>query len=164
MVFQPAEAPLKLIRGKELSTGNGVYSVSAGSSFSRQVDPVVVFASLSFGYSFPARGLNYKVNDTDTIEKVELGESYSGSAGIAYALSYKVSVNSSMRYTLQRGNKYYFENVTNPRKTGDSVSATFSIGVGWKTNEKTTYSVSLGYGLTGSSFSLSFRIPYTFVL
>ena len=46
--------------------------LSFGSSFSKQLDPVVLFWSLGYSHSFPLKNLNYTVQETYTLEKVDL--------------------------------------------------------------------------------------------
>jgi len=157
-------SPYKINPGTELSTGNGVFSFSAGGSFSKQIDPVVAFWSLSYTYNLDATNLNQTFADQYVLEKVKTGNEISASAGLAYALSYKVSVNSSISYVYTFNNEYYYRYATTVLDSGDNVSATLGLGMGWKLNNKTTLSFSLGYALTGSGFSASVRVPFNFVL
>src|SRR5690606_37268882 len=51
-------SPYEIDVQRQLSTGSGYYSFSAGGSFSKVLDPVVIFSSLSFTYNLPEDGLN----------------------------------------------------------------------------------------------------------
>ena len=164
VAFPTGRSPYKINPNTELSTGSGEYSYSLGGSFSKQVDPVVVFWSLGIGYSLALKNLNYKVSDTFTLEKVEPPLSYSFSMGMGYALSYANSINMSFSYAYARSTKLTYKELAAPVKTGDSVGASFGVGMGFMVTPKTSVSVSLGYSLISAGFSLSTRIPFDFVL
>lgn len=155
-------SPYKVNPEKELSTGSGYYSLSAGANFSKQVDPVVAFWSLGVSYPLDVTGINHVVNGY-TLQEVEPGISFSFSGGIAYALSYATSLNMSFSYSYQKNTTLHYKGI-DPVDTGDSASASFGLGMGWRVSQKTTVSYSLSYSLTSSSFSISFRVPFTFVL
>ncbi len=157
-------SPYEINTETELSTGGGIYSIAAGGSFSKQIDPIVAFWNLSYVYNMDATDLDHTISEGYVLEKVKTGNEISASAGLAYALSYKVSVNSSISYSYTYSHDYYYKNATSVLKSGDTVSATLGFGLGWKATNKTTLSFSLGYGLTGTGFSLSFRAPFNFVL
>jgi hypothetical protein len=162
--FPTGRSPYKINPNTELSTGNGLYSLSLGASFSKQVDPVIVFWSLGYTYPLYLNSLNYRVSDQVTLVKVQPGESYSFSMGWAYALSYANSINMSFSYGYQRSSKYTYKELTSPVKSGDTVSASFGMGMGLMITPKTTASISAAYSLVSAGFSLSTRIPFDFVL
>jgi hypothetical protein len=157
-------SPYEVNTDTELSTGNGVWSVSMGGSFSQQIDPVVAFWNASYTYNFDAKNINHTVAEGYVLEKVETGNSWDVGAGLAYAMSYKVSVNTSISYSYTYSSDYFYKDAESTLKSGDSVSATLGFGMGWKLNNKTTLSFSLGYGLTSTGFSASVRVPFTFLL
>lgn len=154
----------KINPDKELSTGNGVYSVSVGANFSKQVDPVVVFWQLGYRHTFDLTGLDYKVQNTYTLKEVDTGDTFSFGGGMGYALSYATTINMSFSYSYEKSTTLTYQELASAVKTGDTVSAMFSIGMGWRISAKTSLSFSLGYSLTDTAFSLSFRVPFTFVL
>ena len=160
-------SPYEINPSTELSTGSGLYSMSASGNFSQEVDPVVVFGSISYSHSLPKKNINQTVSEGVFLDKVESGDTLGFGAGLAYAMSYKVSVNSSFSYSFQHGSTYTYKNTNNTSKktkSGDSVGGTMSLGVGWRASEKILLSFGLGYSLTGPGFSLSFRAPFSFVL
>jgi len=157
-------SPYKINPDTELSTGSGYYSVSIGSSFSKQVDPVVLFWSVGYTYPFDLRDLEYMVQDTVTLDKVDLGSSFSCSMGMGYALSYANSINISFSYSYQKSSTFTYEELTSPVKTGDSTSASMGLGMGFVITPKTSVSVSVSYSLISSGFSLTTRVPFDFVL
>jgi len=157
-------SPFKINPETELSTGSGIYSFSATASFSKQIDPVVAFWNLGYTYTMDATGLNYRVAENYILEKVETGDQISFGGGLAYSLSYKVSVNASFSYGYSYSNSYFYRNATQAVESGDQVSASMSMGMGWRASQKTSLSFRLGYSLTGSGLTLTFRAPFTFVL
>ncbi len=161
--FPTGRSTFKINPATELSTGDGIYAFSVTGNFSKQIDPVVAFWNAGFTYKMDATGLDYKLTDTIILEKVETGNAFFFGAGLGYALSYKVSVNSSFSYTYNFSTKYHYNQLA-PAESGDDVSATISFGLGWKVSNRTSLSFGLGYELTGSGFSLTFRAPFTFVL
>lgn len=162
--FPTGRSPYKINTETELSTGGGIYSFTAGGSFSKQIDPVVAFWNLSYTYNLDATDLDHTIAEGYVLEKVKTGNEIAASAGLAYALSYKVSVNTSVSYSYVFSHDYYYKNATSVLKSGDTVSATLGFGMGWKATNKTTLSFSLGYGLTATGFSMSVRVPFNFVL
>ena len=163
-VLPTGRSPFKINPETELSTGNGVYEYSLTASFSKQIDPVVAFWSIGYTYRMDARGLDYRVLENYILEKVETGDYISVSAGLGYALSYKVSVNSSFSYAYKFSNSYHYRGAPRPIESGDDVSATFGVGMGWKATSKTTLSFSLAYNLSEPGFAFTFRAPFSFVL
>ncbi len=167
IIFPTGRSPYKINPNTELSTGGGEYIVSFGGSFSKQVDPVVVFWSLGIGYplGIGLRNLNYQEpNTTYTLDKVKAPLTYSLSMGMGYALSYANSINMSFNYSYAQSTTLIYKELTSPVKTGDSVSASFGVGMGFTVTPKTTASVSLAYSLLNAGFSLSTRIPFDFVM
>ncbi len=157
-------SPFKINPDTEISTGSGLYSVSLGGSFSKQIDPVVLFWSVSYAYSFKKTGLSYRVLDQITLEKVEPGSTIEFGMGMGYALSYANSINISLSYAYQRSTAYYYKEIDSAIDTGDRVSASVGIGMGINLTPKTTVSVALGHSLTSNGFSVTTRVPFDFVL
>ncbi len=157
-------SPFDINPETELSTGNGYYAVSAGTSFSKQVDPVVLFWNIGFTYPFKLDGLNHQVAEGVVLDTVEPGSSVSASLGMGYALSYANSINMSFSYSYKSSTSFKYENISTTYKSGDEVDASFGLGMGINISPKTTVSVSLAYSLTDTGFSLSTRIPFNFVL
>ena len=157
-------SPFDINPESEISTGNGYYALSAGASFSKQVDPVVLFWNVGLTYPFKLDGLNHTVAEGVVLDSVEPGTSVNASLGMGYALSYASSINMSFSYSYKLSTSYTYENISTTYETGDEVSASFGLGMGISVSPKTTVSVSLAYSLTDTSFSLSTRIPFNFVL
>ena len=162
-------SPYKINSDKELSTGDGVYSGSFSGSFSKELDPVVAFWNLGYSHSFPKSGLNHPTaTENIALDKVELGDTLTFAAGLGYAMSYQVSVNTAFNYSYRLSTTYTLKNIitnqTQESKSGDTAGGALSVGVGWRASEKTTISFGLSFDLVGSSFSFSVRAPFSFVL
>jgi len=164
-VFPTGRSPYKINPDTELSTGSGKYSMSLGGSFSKQVDPVVMFGNLGYShtFNFNLKDMDYLVSSAYTLQEVDPGDTYSFSLGVAYALSYQTSMNMSFSYSYGKSSTLTYKSL-DPVKTGDSTSASMGIGVGFKVNPKTTVSVSVSHSLTSQGFSLTTRVPFDFVL
>lgn len=157
-------SPYKINPKTELSTGSGTYGLSLGTSFSKQTDPVVLFWGLGYSYAFPLKNLNYRVQDTYTLEEVKSGGAYSFNMGMGYSLSYDTSINMSFSYGYAKSSTFTYKELAEPRETGDSVSASFGVGMGMTLTPKNSLSISLGYSLLSAGFSLSARLPFNFVM
>lgn len=162
--FPTGRSPYKINPDTELSTGSGYYVASLGANFSKQVDPVVVFWRLGYSHPFDITDLDYMVDETVTLKKVEPGDGFSLGAGLAYALSYDASINVSFNYSYSLSTRYTYEELAYTIRSANSTSGSFGIGFGWKISPKTTISYSLGYSLVGDGFSLSVRVPFSFML
>ena len=154
-------SPYKINPATSLATGSGFYSVNAGASLSQTMDPLVAFGNLSYNYNFQAAGLNQNWTSGSNLTRVDPGSSVSVAMGFGYALSYKASLNLSTQFTYGFSNQYYFSNAAT-YGSGSSVSASFSIGTGWKITPTRSIALKLGIGLTSSDpdFSFSVRVPF----
>ena len=164
VTFPTGRSPYEINPATELSTGNGVHACSLTASFSKQIDPVVAFWNAGYTYRFDADDLDYKVAENIILEEVKTGDYISVGAGIGYALSYKVSVNSSFSYTYEFSSEYHYRGASKAIESGDEASATFGVGIGWRASRNTILSFSLAYDLAESGFSFTFRAPFSFVL
>jgi hypothetical protein len=164
LAMPTGRSPFKINPKTELSTGNGEYVANVGGSFSKQLDPVVVFWGLGYSYPLPLKNLDYRVSDQVTLLKVDPGSSINFNMGWGYALSYANSINMSFSYSYAFSTTYTYKELPKPHKSGDTVSASFGVGMGIAVTPKTSVSVSLGYSLIDAGFSLTTRIPFDFVI
>jgi hypothetical protein len=162
--FPTGRSPYKINPKTELSTGSGNYSLSLGSSFSKQIDPVVLFWSIGYSYPLPMRNMNYRVQDQVTLEELVPGSSYSFSMGWGYAMSYATSINMSFSYGYYQSSTYAYKELKSKTKSGDSASGSFGVGMGIMVTPKTTASISLSYSLLNAGFSLTTRVPFDFAM
>jgi len=155
-------SPYKINPNTEISTGNGLYSISTGLNLSKPIDPLIVYGGLSYSrsFNFNVKDLHLNVGDF-VLEEVEPGDSIGFKMGMAYALSYRASINLGFNYSYGLSTTYHYSGHT--KETPIGTSASFSIGTGWKITPKTTISVGLGISLIGGDdFTLSVGIPFTF--
>lgn len=146
-------SPYDIDISRQLSTGAGYYSFSGGVSWSKVLDPVVVFSSLSLAYGVNETDLN-QVRGSLILSEVEPANSYSLSTGFSYALSYDVSLSISSQFS------YSDETVLKLRGAGtgtvsltaeDQVSALMSFALGVRVTESKIINTSVGFGLTEES-------------
>ena len=156
-------SPYEVNSATELSTGNGVYAFSLSANFSKQVDPVVVFWNVGYTHSLEAAGFEWNAAEDVIVDKVEKGDSIRFGGGFGQALSYKISVNYSFSYTYHYSTKYHFVG-SSQYDTGDSVDASLNLGMGWRVSREIRLSFGVGYSLTGSGVSLTFRMPFSYIL
>ena len=146
-----------------LSSGSGLYSISGGVSVSKVIDPLVAFGNLSYSYSLPDSNISQRWWASDTLTKVEPGNSIGLAFGFGYALSYQASLNMSVGLSYGFNSRYTLNNST-IYETGTSLGANFNIGTGWRLTSTKSIYVGLGIGLTinDPDFSLSFTLPFDF--
>src|SRR5699024_9420772 len=126
------DSPYDINPTKDLSGGKGYYSLGAGASFSKVIDPVVLFASTGYTYAFKATGLDQQ-RGSRILKKVEAGDSINFSMGLAYSLSYEVSVSASYQQSYNFASKFYFANEARPGKSPDSTSSIVITSLGLRT-------------------------------
>ncbi len=159
-------SPYKINPRKELSTGNGGYATTIGYNMSMPIDPVFVYGSVSYIYSFPITGLNYHQGEYDGeaqvyLETVIPGHQFRYSIGFGYSLSYSMSVNFGYSYGYSTKTEYKWFN-RDDYSTADNVSSSLSMGTNWNITPKRKMSVSIDIGLSNNSpdFTLSVSVPF----
>lgn len=142
-------SPYEIDVQRQLSTGSGYYSFSAGGSFSKVLDPVVIFSSLSFTYNLPEDGLN-QVRGARVLDKIDPGSSLSLSGGFAYSLSYDVSLSMSAQVSFSDESSLTFTN-GDEAIIQDQLSALVNFALGVRVSDKNIVNTSVGFGLTEDS-------------
>jgi hypothetical protein len=160
--LKTGDSPYEIDTNKHLSSGSGYYSVSAGGSVSKVLDPVVLFGSGTYGYNFAQTDLN-QVRDGRVLIEVHPGSSMSGSMGFAYSLSYDVSLsvsfqasyNDETRFVLRQGNDTINSSV------GSQVTGLMNFALGVRVSPKTITNINVGFGMTESApdFLVGFSMP-----
>jgi hypothetical protein len=155
-------SPYEINRDTDLPTGGGLYGVSLGVNMSKSIDPAMVFGAISGSYSFTHKDLSQNIGGA-ILDEVKPGMSFNASIGLAYAISYALSMNIQFQYGYHMSTVYSF---TNAEDTSVPAYSTGSlvIGTGYRISPQTTLSFSLGIGLTKDDpdFFLLFRVPFTF--
>ena len=161
-------SPYKIDVDEALSTGSGFYSALMELSISKPIDPIMVFGSVSYNYTHEITGLNQPrngPNDASALQAVSPGDTIGGSMGIAYALSYQMTLHLSCHYS--HTTSYEFEwHGGEFNDTGTSTAASINIGTGWKLSPESSANITVGIGLTDctSDFTLAFSMPFNFDL
>lgn len=155
-------SPYEIDIDEQLSTGSGYYSVAGGVSFSKVLDPVVVFGSTSATYNIPETGLQ-QVRGARVLQELEPGFGLSGSAGFAYSLSYDISLSISAQLSYSDQTILSFSDGTQA-VAQDQMSGFLSMSLGTRVSDTTIVNTSLGIGLTEDApdFSLGVSLPIRF--
>ena len=155
-------SPYLINRDTDLPTGNGLYGVSLGVSMSKSVDPGMIFGTIGCSYNLERDGLSQNMNGL-MLEDVKPGMSYNAAIGLAYAMTYALSMNVSFNYGYSMTTEYHFSNSDQVMTSEASSSGSLGIGMGYRISPLTTLSFSLSIGLTPNDpdFSFSFRLPLT---
>ncbi len=151
-------SPYEINNNTRLSTGSGTYSVSAGVSISKVLDPVVLFGSLSSSYAFEQNGLN-QVRGGRILKTVQQGQSFSFSGGFSYSLSYDTSLSMSAQVGYSTETSLYFSDGSNT-SSQDSVNGSMNISLGIRVDPQTILNTSFGFGLTEDASDLSLGLSY----
>lgn len=156
-------SPYEAMEAKDLSTGSGHYSTTIGMSISKSIDPAVAFGSFSTSYTFPATNID-QIRSNGILEEVGEGMSMGLSMGLGYSLSYRVSLSLSYQMAYSFSRESFWRGLEEPKKSGTSISSSFSLSTGWRITRKFSINTGIGIGLTSSNsdFSFSLRIPYNF--
>ncbi|MCJ0828932.1 hypothetical protein MN869_10785 [Acinetobacter sp. NIPH1876] len=142
----------------ELSTGKGHYSVGAGASTRKYIDPVVLFASVSTSYGLKESGLN-QLRGSRVLESFDPGLSGGFSFGFAYSFNYDVSLTMSYQQSFNTGAKFYFEN-DESYKSADQSSAMLSFALGVRVSPETIVNGTVGIGLTEDAPDVSLGLSF----
>ncbi len=155
-------SPYKINRDTDLPTGGGFYAVNLGVNMSKSIDPAMIFGGISTIYRLKRTDLDQYMGGL-ILSEVEPGLSYNAAVGIAYAISYALSMSAQFQYGYNMGTKYLFSNDYVMKSPAYS-TASVIIGSGLRIRPQTTLSFSVGIGLTKDDpdFYFMFRLPFTF--
>lgn len=143
-------------------TGSGFNSLRVNLSANKSAAPALLFGSLSYAYAFsrenvvfdpPGQGQAARLVDFDP------GNNFSLSAGLAFSLNYKLSLNASFQQQVN------FSSRLDGNKLPNSATNSISLRMGgvWRL-EKTSIDLAVNAGLSEDApdFRLDFRIPWRF--
>jgi len=161
-ILPTGRSPYKIDRDNDLPTGSGLYGFTLGVNMSKAIDPAMLFGALSATYRVPRNDLEQYMNGL-ILERVDPGMSFNGAIGLAYSISYALSMNTQFQYGYNMGTKYGFTNGSEVNSPAYS-TASIVLGAGWRFSPKTTVSFSVGIGLTKDDpdFFFLFRLPFSF--
>ncbi|MFC4954289.1 putative pilus system protein FilC [Acinetobacter puyangensis] len=156
------DSPYEVNAMKDLSTGKGYYSVGAGASTRKYIDPVVLFASVSANYGFEETGLN-QLRGSRVLDSFDPGISGGFAFGFAYSFNYDVSMTMSYQQSFNTASEFRFTSGESS-KPADQSSATLGVSLGVRVSPKTIVNGSVGIGLTEDapdvSLGLSFPLDF----
>lgn len=163
--FPTGRSPYKINSDTELATGNGYYAAGGGLSFSKTLDPVVAYGSVTYTHPFATTDMDQIQSDGSVLTEVAAGDTIGASLGLGFALSYRTSLNLSYQYAYHCESKYFF---TDGSSTGGSswVTSSVSIGAGWRLSPRFSVYTRVDIGLTSDDpdFIFNLRIPVRFDL
>ena len=154
------DSPYEINPSKDLSTGKGYYSVGAGASTRKYIDPVVLFGSLSANYGFKQSDLNQIRGDVNrAIVEFDPGISGGFAFGFAYSFNYDVSLTMSYQQSFNLASQFKYSSGES-FKPADQTSSTFSIALGVRTSPDTIVNGTLGIGLTEDAPDVSLGLSF----
>jgi len=142
------DSPYDMNVEKDVSTGNGYYSLGVGANTSYVIDPVVLYGSLGYTYNMQVDSI-HQYQYGEELEKVVPGDTINFAMGMAYALSYDVSLATSYQMAYSLKNKYYFNDRT--VEAPEQTSAIMNFSLGLRTSPDYIVNVNAGFGLTEDS-------------
>lgn len=155
------DSPYEINVNEEVSSGSGYYSLGGGVSVSKVIDPVVLFGSAGYTMAFDATGLN-QVRGNSILEEVQPGDSINFSMGLAYSLSYEVSLSASYQQSYNFDTTFIFKD--REVQSEDSTSSVVNTSLGLRSASNRIINLSFGFGLTEDSpdVLLGFSMPLDF--
>lgn len=151
---------------EKLPTGNGVWSISAGVSFIKTVDPAILFANLGYTHHLQ-RSFSDISSDPNTVTpgSVKLGDQFSMGAGFAFALNERMSLSTSYSHRFARKARIRSDNQGWQTVTGsDSSAGVLNFGVTYALTDRRSMIFNLGIGVTSDApdVTIGVKFPFTF--
>ncbi|PKN98617.1 MAG: hypothetical protein CVU43_15965 [Chloroflexi bacterium HGW-Chloroflexi-5] len=162
-IIPTGRSPYKINRMTDLPTGNGTYAVAMNMNMSKSIDPAMIFGGVGFTYRFQPGGIDYNINGI-VIDAVKPGMSFNAALGLAYSISYALSMNVQFQYVYYTGTDYLVTGGETAYVTPAYSSANLIVGTGWRFSPKWMVSFSVGVGLTKNDPDFFFlaRLPFSF--
>lgn len=155
-----------LIVPSRLPTGTGFWNITAGVSFLKTYDPIVLFGSLSYTYNVARSFADISsVQGQTEPARVKLGDIYQIGLGAAIAFSDKDSVSASFVTAFEPASKIAVPGSGYTSVPGSETNAsTVNFGLNHVVNKHLTINGSVAIGLTpdAPNFVVGLRFPYTF--
>lgn len=160
------DSPYEINSAKDLATGKGYYSLSAGVSVSKVTDPIVLFGSASLNVGNNTGGLNQN-QGSRILESFSPGQTLSTSFGFAYSLNYDVSLSASYQQSISTNARYTFRDNqgTTTFESPTQVSSLLNYTLSLRTSPKRVVNVSVGFGLSEDTpdVNLGLSMPLEFL-
>ncbi|GAB3628224.1 hypothetical protein PTE30175_01948 [Pandoraea terrae] len=151
---------------ERLPTGNGIWSLTAGVSFLRTYDPIVLFANVAYTYNI-ARSFNdiSAVSGVVQPAKVKLGDVVQVGAGMALALNDKTALSISYSTAISRASKTQVPGGSYTKVAGSATNAaSLNFGINYAIDKHWTFNgyVNAGMSPDAPNYVIGVRFPYTF--
>ncbi len=162
-IIPTGRSPYKINRATDLPTGNGTYAVALNMNMTKSIDPAMIFGGVGATYRFKPQDIDYVVNGT-IVDSIKPGMSFNAALGLAYSISYALSMNVQFQYSYNMGTDYYVTGNETVFVTPAYSSANLIVGTGWRFSPKWMLSLSVGIGLTKNDPDFFFlaRLPFSF--
>ncbi|MCB1660331.1 MAG: hypothetical protein KDI39_19075 [Pseudomonadales bacterium] len=165
------DSPYEINSTKDLATGKGYYSLSAGVSMSKVTDPIVLFGSAGLTIGNGTGGLN-QAQSGRTLQSFSPGQTLSTSFGFAYSLNYDVSMSASYQQSISTNARYGFlqrDENNNPAYISfdapTQLSSLLNYTLSLRTSPKRIVNLSVGFGLSEDTpdVNLGLSMPLEFL-
>lgn len=147
---------------RELPTGSGFYSVQPGLTALYASDPAVFFGGVSYQHSFKRTGVSLQTN----LGPQEVGDVQPGGV-IGFNFGMGLALNDRSSFSLGYDHQSVGKTKVNGAPTANSVRVqlgTLLMGFSYRLDDRRTFNLSLGAGLTRDTpdLQLTARLPMTF--
>lgn len=161
-ILPTGRSPYKINRTTDVPTGNGVYAVAFNMNMSKSIDPAMAFGGVGMTYRFKPQGVAQNISGK-LVNSIDPGMSFNAALGLAYAISYALSMNVQFQYVYNMSTDFYMEGGT-AYVTPAYSNASLIVGTGWRFSPKWMLSFSVGVGLTKNDPDFFFlaRLPFSF--
>ncbi|HNP02960.1 MAG TPA: hypothetical protein PKN43_09325, partial [Agitococcus sp.] len=165
------DSPYEINSSKDLSTGKGYYSLSAGVSVSKVIDPIVMYGSVGLTTGNSMGGLN-QAQSGRTLTSFSPGQTLSTSVGLAYSLNYDVSISASYQQSISTNARYTFLQSNDEGKpetvsfnSATQLSSLLNYTLSLRTSPTRIVNFSVGFGLSEDTpdVNLGLSMPLEFL-
>lgn len=165
------DSPYEINSSKDLSTGKGYYSLSAGVSMSKIIDPIVMYGSVGLTTGNAMGGLN-QAQSGRTLKSFSPGQTLSTSVGLAYSLNYDVSISASYQQSISTNARYTFLQSNDEGKpemvsfnSATQLSSLLNYTLSLRTSPTRIVNFSVGFGLSEDTpdVNLGLSMPLEFL-
>lgn len=143
------DSPYKTNLDKDIATGSGYYSLGFGTNMSYIIDPVVLYGSLGYTWNFDVHDVHQDLFTGTELNKVSPGNVINFNMGMAYALSYDVSLAASYQMAYSLKSRYHTSAGT--MESSEQTSSIMNFSLGMRAAPNYIINVNAGFGLTDDS-------------
>jgi len=165
------DSPYEINSSKDLASGKGYYSLSAGMSVSKIIDPIVMYGSAGLTTGNAMGGLN-QAQSGRTLKSFSPGQTLSTSVGLAYSLNYDVSISASYQQSISTNARYTFlqqNDAGDPEyisfNSATQLSSLLNYTLSLRTSPTRIVNFSVGFGLSEDTpdVNLGVSMPLEFL-